>query len=78
MVIYTIRYVHRNNNHYVASDINGNLIVIESMKSEFRMGHQISYDGEMIFNLTLNDETDAVVKLKGSEKQVYAYLLSIK
>lgn len=48
------------------------------MKSEFRMGHQISCDGEMIFNLTLNDETDAVVKLKGSEKQVYAYLLLIK
>ncbi|WP_413775223.1 hypothetical protein [Acinetobacter pittii] len=76
--MYTIRYVHRNNIHYVASHINGHLIVIESIKSEFRIGHQISYEDEMIFNLTLNEETDAVMKLKGDEKRVYEYLLSSK
>lgn len=78
MLIYTIRYIHWNNTHYVASNINGHLIIVESIGAEFRIGHQISYDGEMLFNLTLNEETDAVIKLKGNEKKVYEYILSIK
>ena len=36
------------------------------------MGHQISYDGEKVFNLTLNDETDAVIKLESNEKGAYS------
>ncbi|MDC5514493.1 hypothetical protein OHX06_14060 [Acinetobacter baumannii] len=76
--MYTIRHIHRNNTYYIASNFQENFIIFQSLGSEFRIGHQISYDGDMIFNLTLNDETDAVVKLKGSEKQVYAYLLAIK
>ncbi|TDM65444.1 hypothetical protein C5B72_05070 [Acinetobacter sp. KU 011TH] len=42
------------------------------------MGHQISYDGEKVFNLTLNDETDAVIKLESNEKRAYEYLHSVK
>ncbi|MEQ1345959.1 hypothetical protein ABLU19_18310 [Acinetobacter seifertii] len=78
MLIYSIRYIHWNNTHYVASNVNGYLIIIESIGAEFRIGHQISYDGEMIFNLTLNEGTDAVIKLKGNEKKVYEYIRSIK
>ncbi len=50
--MYTIRYVHRNNTYYIASNNEGNFIILESLDSEFRMGHQISYDGEKVFNLT--------------------------
>ncbi len=56
----------------------GNFIILESLDSEFRMGHQISYDGEKVFNLTLNDETDAVIKLESNEKGAYKYLHSVK
>ncbi|WP_017388213.1 hypothetical protein [Acinetobacter calcoaceticus] len=76
--MYTIRYVHRNNTCYIASNIEGNFIILESIDSEFRMGHQISYDGEKVFNFTLNDETDAVIKLQSDEKTAYEYLLSVK
>ncbi|MDQ9037265.1 hypothetical protein RFH07_11705 [Acinetobacter seifertii] len=76
--MYTIRYIHGNKTHYVASDINGSLIVIEAKKSEFKMGHQISYDGKIVFNLTLYDETDAIIKLEGDEKKIFGYLLSIR
>lgn len=76
--MYTIRYVHRNNTYYIASNVEGNFIILESIDSEFRMGHQISYDGEKVFNFTLNDETDAVIKLQSDEKTAYEYLLSVK
>ncbi|WP_171430592.1 MULTISPECIES: hypothetical protein [Acinetobacter calcoaceticus/baumannii complex] len=76
--MYTIRYVHRNNTYYIASNNEGNFIILESLDSEFRMGHQISYDGEKVFNLTLNDETDAVIKLQSNEKGAYEYLHSVK
>ncbi|PJF04271.1 hypothetical protein CVD08_15110 [Acinetobacter seifertii] len=42
------------------------------------MGHQISYENGTIFNLTLNDETDAVIKLESNEKGAYEYLHLIK
>ena len=29
-------------------------------------------------NLTLNDETDAIIKLESNEKTAYEYLLSVK
>lgn len=76
-MMYTIRYVHRNNIHYVASNIDRHLIILKSIDSEFRMDHQISYDGQMIFNLTLNEDTNAVIEFQGNEKKVYEYLLSI-
>lgn len=77
MMMYTIRYVHRNNINYVASNIDRHLIILKLIDSEFRMGHQISYDGKKIFNFTLNEETDAVIEFEGNEKKVYEYLLSI-
>lgn len=78
MLMYTIRYVHRNNTYYIASNSEGKFIIFESLDSEFRMGHQISYENGIIFNLTLNDETDAVIKLESNEKEAYEYLHLIK
>ncbi len=34
MLMYTIRYVHRNNTYYIASNSEGKFIIFESLDSE--------------------------------------------
>ncbi|MFP5005240.1 hypothetical protein ACLFLN_05655 [Acinetobacter pittii] len=65
--MYTIRvFLHWDKIYDIALNNEGNFIILELLDSEFRMGHQISFDGEKVFNLTLNDDTDAVIKLESN------------